>query len=184
MCVYMCVHMYVGVRRGALCDNQCILGRLFRTMQMFSERENVSTHLLMMWANLIAPTHDTSFSLGILISVVAVPLPQSDHWSGDGNDGPHNLTTLSLLPQSSQYSFSAIPLCSCAHVCYLSDGVVGPQEELYQSRLKDLDGITAERDDARKQFEDMRKQRLDLFMAGFSVITSKLKEMYQVMVWR
>ena len=54
------------------------------------------------------------------------------------------------------------------------------KEELYQSRLKDLDGITAERDDARKQFEDMRKQRLDLFMAGFSVITSKLKEMYQM----
>ncbi|KAL5490795.1 hypothetical protein EMCRGX_G015979 [Ephydatia muelleri] len=54
------------------------------------------------------------------------------------------------------------------------------KEEQYQSRLKDLDGVTAERDDARKAFEDMRKQRLDLFMAGFSVITSKLKEMYQM----
>ncbi len=32
----------------------------------------------------------------------------------------------------------------------------------------------------RARFEDMRKQRLDEFMAGFSVITSKLKEMYQV----
>ena len=54
------------------------------------------------------------------------------------------------------------------------------QEELYLCRLKELDGVTSERDNVRKQFEDLRKQRLDLFMAGFSIITSKLKEMYQV----
>ena len=40
--------------------------------------------------------------------------------------------------------------------------------------------MTSERDAARLEFESMRKQRLDLFMAGFSVITNKLKEMYQV----
>lgn len=32
----------------------------------------------------------------------------------------------------------------------------------------------------RKAHEDMRKKRLDEFMAGFSVISLKLKEMYQM----
>lgn len=40
--------------------------------------------------------------------------------------------------------------------------------------------MTTERDTARAEFETMRKQRLDEFMAGFSTITNKLKEMYQV----
>ena len=54
------------------------------------------------------------------------------------------------------------------------------QEELHQARLKELDQMTSERDTARAEFETMRKQRLDEFMAGFSTITNKLKEMYQV----
>ena len=54
------------------------------------------------------------------------------------------------------------------------------QSELHQSRLQELDAITSDRDAARKEYEDLRKRRLDEFMAGFSVITSKLKEMYQV----
>ena len=40
--------------------------------------------------------------------------------------------------------------------------------------------MTGARDKCRGEFEDMRKQRLDEFMSGFSVITNKLKEMYQV----
>ena len=32
----------------------------------------------------------------------------------------------------------------------------------------------------RKAYEDMRKRRLDDFMAGFNVISLKLKEMYQM----
>ena len=54
------------------------------------------------------------------------------------------------------------------------------QEESHQSRLKELDAITSDRDNARREFEALRKKRLDEFMTGFSVITSKLKEMYQV----
>jgi chromosome segregation ATPase len=54
------------------------------------------------------------------------------------------------------------------------------QEELHEARLKELDQMTSERDTARAEFETMRKQRLDEFMAGFSTITNKLKEMYQV----
>lgn len=64
-------------------------------------------------------------------------------------------------------------MCVCACVRVLKD-------EAHQARLKELDDITTERDGARTMFEDMRKQRLDEFMAGFSTITSKLKEMYQV----
>ncbi len=44
--------------------------------------------------------------------------------------------------------------------------------------------MTTERDKCRAEFEDIRKQRLDQFMSGFSIITNKLKEMYQVGVVR
>ena len=54
------------------------------------------------------------------------------------------------------------------------------QEELYLQRVGELDQITDLRDSQRKYFDDLRKQRLDEFMAGFSVITNKLKEMYQM----
>ena len=54
------------------------------------------------------------------------------------------------------------------------------QEEAYLARVKELDEVTSERDQKRREHEAMRKQRLDEFMAGFSVITTKLKEMYQV----
>ena len=54
------------------------------------------------------------------------------------------------------------------------------QAEQHTARLAELDAITAERDETRKRFEDLRKQRLDQFMTGFSTITYKLKEMYQV----
>ena len=54
------------------------------------------------------------------------------------------------------------------------------KEEVYLQRLGELNALTAERDATRKDFDDLRKQRLDEFMAGFGVITSKLKEMYQV----
>lgn len=54
------------------------------------------------------------------------------------------------------------------------------KEELYLQRVGELDKITDLRDQQRKYFEELRKQRLDEFMAGFSVITNKLKEMYQM----
>lgn len=54
------------------------------------------------------------------------------------------------------------------------------KEELYLKRVGELDRITELRDGRRKFHEDLRKQRLDEFMAGFSIITNKLKEMYQM----
>lgn len=54
------------------------------------------------------------------------------------------------------------------------------KEEMYLQRVAELDKITDLRDSQRKYFDELRKQRLDEFMAGFSVITNKLKEMYQM----
>jgi len=54
------------------------------------------------------------------------------------------------------------------------------QEEVYLSRVAELDHITDVRNSQRRQHDDLRRRRLDEFMAGFSVITTRLKEMYQM----
>lgn len=54
------------------------------------------------------------------------------------------------------------------------------RETEYAERVKELDEATKLRDDARDECDELRKKRLDEFMAGFSVITLKLKEMYQM----
>lgn len=62
------------------------------------------------------------------------------------------------------------------------------REAEYLNRAKDLEDVTAMRDAAKQRHDDTRKKRLDEFMAGFSAISAKLKEMYQVggveSVWR
>ncbi|XP_047420321.1 structural maintenance of chromosomes protein 4 isoform X2 [Sciurus carolinensis] len=55
------------------------------------------------------------------------------------------------------------------------------KEELYLQRVAELDRITSERDSFRQAYEDLRKQRLNEFMAGFYIITNKLKENYQML---
>nr|XP_027320521.1 structural maintenance of chromosomes protein 4 [Anas platyrhynchos] len=55
------------------------------------------------------------------------------------------------------------------------------KEELYLNRVAELDEITNKRDQFRQAYEDLRKQRLNEFMAGFNVITNKLKENYQML---
>ena len=40
--------------------------------------------------------------------------------------------------------------------------------------------MTEERDEQRKHHEDARKRRLHEFMEGFTIISHKLKEMYQM----
>ncbi|XP_048361972.1 structural maintenance of chromosomes protein 4 [Sphaerodactylus townsendi] len=55
------------------------------------------------------------------------------------------------------------------------------KEELYLKRVAELDEITNQRDNFRQAYEDLRKQRLNEFMAGFNVITNKLKENYQML---
>ncbi|KAJ3297941.1 hypothetical protein HK104_011341 [Borealophlyctis nickersoniae] len=52
--------------------------------------------------------------------------------------------------------------------------------DIYLSRAKDLEEITQARDDAKKTHDDLRNRRLAQFMEGFSAISQKLKEMYQM----
>ncbi|KAI9511860.1 RecF/RecN/SMC N terminal domain-containing protein [Russula earlei] len=54
------------------------------------------------------------------------------------------------------------------------------REEEFLRRAKDLDETTALRDAEKQKYDSLRKQRLDEFMAGFSAISLKLKEMYQM----
>lgn len=48
------------------------------------------------------------------------------------------------------------------------------------ARTADLEAATAERDTVRKEYEELKKRRLDEFMMGFNTISLKLKEMYQM----
>jgi len=54
------------------------------------------------------------------------------------------------------------------------------KEEVYLARVGDLDQVTKERDEQRKNVDTLRKARLTEFMAGFALITTKLKELYQM----
>ncbi|KAG9456777.1 hypothetical protein H6P81_001285 [Aristolochia fimbriata] len=51
---------------------------------------------------------------------------------------------------------------------------------LYNSRVEELNVVTEERDEIKRQYDELRKKRLDEFMAGFNTISLKLKEMYQM----
>jgi chromosome segregation ATPase len=50
----------------------------------------------------------------------------------------------------------------------------------YASRQSELQALTERRDALRLEMDSLRKRRLDEFMAGFGIITMKLKEMYQM----
>jgi structural maintenance of chromosome 4 len=50
----------------------------------------------------------------------------------------------------------------------------------YSSRQAELQSLTERRDALRLEMDSLRKRRLDEFMAGFGIITMKLKEMYQM----
>ncbi|TPX44267.1 hypothetical protein SeMB42_g04396 [Synchytrium endobioticum] len=50
----------------------------------------------------------------------------------------------------------------------------------YLARARDLEEFTAQRDQTKAEYDDLRKRRLDEFMKGFNMISQKLKEMYQM----
>ena len=54
------------------------------------------------------------------------------------------------------------------------------KESDYLGRVSELDQVTEERNNARREHEELRRQRLEMFMDGFGIITLKLKEMYQM----
>merc|ERR1711981_558791 len=57
------------------------------------------------------------------------------------------------------------------------------KEAEYQERLTELEKATDVRNTCREKLEELRKKRLDEFMAGFNRITLKLKEMYQMITF-
>ncbi|CAI5484845.1 unnamed protein product [Closterium sp. Yama58-4] len=54
------------------------------------------------------------------------------------------------------------------------------KEAVYAQRLGELEAVTAERDSVRVAQEEVKRRRLEEFMAGFDAITMRLKEMYQM----
>lgn len=52
--------------------------------------------------------------------------------------------------------------------------------EEHTARTMDLNMAVVERDNAKKMCDDLRKRRLEEFMEGFSTISLRLKEMYQM----
>ncbi|KAG5643297.1 hypothetical protein DXG03_001224 [Asterophora parasitica] len=54
------------------------------------------------------------------------------------------------------------------------------REEEFMNRAKDLDNVTAQRDAQKQKYDGLRKQRLEEFMEGFTKISMKLKDMYQM----
>jgi len=50
----------------------------------------------------------------------------------------------------------------------------------HKGKLGEYEEVNGKREDARRQLEDLRRKRHEEFMAGFSIISMKLKEMYQM----
>ncbi|GJQ08425.1 hypothetical protein GpartN1_g216.t1 [Galdieria partita] len=50
----------------------------------------------------------------------------------------------------------------------------------YNKYVTELDTISNQRDTLRKNYDSLRKERLETFMKGFSIISKKLKELYQM----
>lgn len=59
-------------------------------------------------------------------------------------------------------------------------GEYASKEKEYMSQVGELDDVTSQRDEARRECDRLKKARLDEFMSGFSIITLKLKELYQM----
>ncbi|KAH8328703.1 hypothetical protein KR067_013553 [Drosophila pandora] len=54
------------------------------------------------------------------------------------------------------------------------------KRNVYLDRVRVLEDITSKRNEMRDKYEEVRKRRYKEFMDGFSIITRKLKEMYQM----
>ncbi|TIC27935.1 RecF/RecN/SMC protein [Wallemia mellicola] len=54
------------------------------------------------------------------------------------------------------------------------------RKQEFKSRAADVQEVTRRRDEAKATYDELRKKRLEEFIHGFSIISSKLKEMYQM----
>ena len=55
--------------------------------------------------------------------------------------------------------------------------------EEWKRRAQEAEDTAKQRDAQKQHYDQLRKQRLDDFMAGFTAISFKLKEMYQARVF-
>lgn len=55
------------------------------------------------------------------------------------------------------------------------------KEEAYKQRVTELEAVTEKRAEQRRHHDNLRKERLNEFMRGFGIISSKLKETYQML---
>lgn len=53
-------------------------------------------------------------------------------------------------------------------------------DQEHRDKLGEYDEVNAKREESRHQLEDLRRARHEEFMSGFSIISMKLKEMYQM----
>ncbi|KAJ1969692.1 Structural maintenance of chromosomes protein 4 [Dispira parvispora] len=49
-----------------------------------------------------------------------------------------------------------------------------------QARIEEMNNVTIQREQAKQQYDELRRKRLEEFMEGFNIISYKLKEMYQM----
>ena len=54
------------------------------------------------------------------------------------------------------------------------------RENEWKERVSELENTTNKQNEARASYDELKKRRLDEFMKGFTTISQKLKEMYQV----
>lgn len=51
---------------------------------------------------------------------------------------------------------------------------------MYKDKLKDLEETVSERDHYKQHYEELRKCRMNEFMKGFTIVSLKVKELYQM----
>merc|ERR1711871_1345186 len=108
----------------------------------------------------------------------ALPIYEADDllhkYGEDSNGGIEDLKKQIALLEAEREQMAKKDVNMSALLAYLE------KDADYRIRLEDLERVTAERNSVRKNYEDLRRQRLEEFMSGFGIITLKLKEMYQM----
>ncbi|KAJ9061559.1 Structural maintenance of chromosomes protein 4 [Entomophthora muscae] len=93
--------------------------------------------------------------------------------------GPHELDEINAAQMEEEIAMTESKLKSSApNLGVLSEYRVKLRD--FRIRQKELDDATALRDEIKSHYDALRQERLSKFMEGFSTISYKLKEMYQM----
>ena len=121
----------------------------------------------------------------VIIDLICIPIPLNNSRASRKRNSLRMLLTLKASFSSiKNYDFLVLTL-STEKVKNATPNMAAlkeyrRREEEFLKRAKDLEEVTRLRDQAKQKHDGLRKQRLDEFMTGFTAISSKLKEMYQV----